>query len=85
MKPKVRKPWKDSIRRAPLGKCTVQGELVWVDALCIPLDPDSVEALHGKIAYSLGKFHEGMAPLCDWTGEANAVLAAIGIKQKARK
>lgn len=84
-KPKIRKPWKDSILRAPLGSRKVQCELVWVDVLCIPLDAASVEALHAKLAEAIHDDAGRLLPVYCYSNAADAVLAALSIKRKARE
>ena len=77
-KPKARKPFTTPLVHP-------DDQFIEIRHRCIPLDAASVDALREKVASELGRFHEGMAPLCDWTGESNAVLAALGIKRRTTK
>jgi len=88
MKPKpkptaeARKPF---TCRLPLGPSITDG---LEDCRCIPLDSASVAALRRKIQFKLAEadaWEPGTYLDQDFSQEADAVLAAIGIKHKKGK
>ena len=52
---------------------------------CIPLDPASVEALRDRLAVAINNANGRTGTDHEYLLDSDAVLAALGIKRKARK
>jgi hypothetical protein len=80
-KPKARKPFKQEV---PVrGVAWTSNRADWINCLCVPLDAASVEALRKRAYHAIIELPAGVAFSAQH--EADAVLAALGIKRRKSK
>jgi len=78
-KPKARKPWTCSAY-------LTHGKWKRGKVRCIPLDAASVEALRERLMVALNAHHGWSGQyVLSFRGDADAVLAALGIKRRKNK
>jgi hypothetical protein len=79
-KPKARKPFTIPL---PIGNNLLSG---YKNHRCIPLDAASVEALRMNLMFALNAHHGWCGQYVQsFSGDADAVLAALGIKRRKTK